>query len=205
MRHRALPGALLALMGLTGPVALSGCHAPQRAGSVVTPPPSPPRSGERPEFLAEDACAGGGHESYTEVDCADARAAARVLARYNGPQASGPRCPAATDFVLHITAVDQGDSEKESSPEGYACMRYLRPPHPGDPGQGGGPLTVTGDCVYTQRDGVVKETACDGSGAHAPEYRVIDEVTTRAACPPSTDLYVQVGGEAPVGCARRLS
>ncbi|MEV8480019.1 hypothetical protein [Streptomyces sp. NPDC051173] len=207
MRHRALPGALLALMGLTGQAALSGCQAPQRAGSVVAPSPTYPASvsSDRPELLAEDACAGGGGQSFTEVDCADRRAAARVLARYNGPQASGPRCPDTTDFVLHIAAVDHGDSEEDSSPEGYACMRNLRPPHPGDPGQGGGPLTVTGDCVYAQRDGVVKETACDGSGAHAPEYRVTDEVTTRDACPPSTDLYVQVGGGTPVGCARRLT
>ncbi|MCC3768731.1 hypothetical protein [Streptomyces sp. UNOC14_S4] len=196
MRRCALRATLVAIMAT-----LSACQEPERAAHT-TPATAP---ANRQDFLARGHCAGrDAAGAYREADCADDHAVARVLARYNGPQATGPRCPEPTDFVLHIAAVEQGDSERSSAPEGYACMRNLRPPHPGDPGQGGGPLTVTGDCVRSERDGVVKETACDGSGAHAPEYRVTDEVPTRDGCPPSTDLYVQVGGENPVGCARRL-
>lgn len=89
-------------------------------------------------------------------------------------------------------------------PRGYACMRNLESPHPGDPGQGGGPLTVVGDCVYGSRDGEVRETACDGSDARKPEFEVGSAVARRGLCPDTTDLYVELGGEKPVGCARKV-
>ncbi|GHF36188.1 hypothetical protein GCM10010218_17120 [Streptomyces mashuensis] len=208
MRHRALPEALFAFTVLYGSWALAGCQAAGRPGAeAVTQqeetraPAGPGRTGV---FLGQGTCAGRGRTAFTEVDCASGQATAAVLARYYGPQSGGPRCPGETDFVLHITAVDAGTSETDSVPEGYACMRNLLPPHPGDPGMGGGPLTVVGDCVYMERHGVVKETACDGSQEHAPEYRVRSEALRRADCPAGTDLYVQVGGGTPVGCARRL-
>ncbi|MEU7137587.1 hypothetical protein [Streptomyces sp. NPDC046261] len=210
MRHRALPEALFALAVLYGSCVLTGCHAPGRTGAEsvaqgegAAMSPSAPGGGAA--FLDRGSCAGRGRPAFGEVDCASEQATATVLARYYGPQAGGPRCPQTTDFVLHITAVNTGTSESESAPEGYACMRNLRPPHPGDPGRGGGPLTVVGDCVYTERHGVVKETACEGTAARSPEFRVEETARTRDDCPPDTDLYVQVGGGAPVGCARRLS
>ncbi|WP_424891888.1 hypothetical protein [Streptomyces sp. XH2] len=209
MRPRAPRAALLALVlaAVCTAGALTGCRAGRQPAAAAGAAASGARAhpGHDPAFLARGECAGRAAGSFTEVSCRSAEAAARVLARYNGPRSGGPRCPDETDFVLHINALDQGTSEESSAPEGYACMRNLQPPHPGDPGMGGGPLTVTGDCLYAQRDGVVKETACDGSGTRAPEYRVTTEVGARRECPPSTDLYVQVGGGAPVGCARRLS
>jgi hypothetical protein len=48
----------------------------------------------------------------------------------------------------------------------------------------------------------VRETACDGKGEKSPEYKVTSAVVDRARCPSSTDLYVQLGGDKPVGCAR---
>ncbi|MEV0476471.1 hypothetical protein AB0I50_42455, partial [Streptomyces prunicolor] len=84
----------------------------------------------------------------------------------------------------------------------HACMRNLEPPHPGDPGGGGGPRTIVGDCVYGSGSGQVRETACDGSGQRKPQYKVVKAVLRRASCPASTALYVQLGGEQPVGCAR---
>ncbi|GGR05729.1 hypothetical protein [Streptomyces netropsis] len=209
MRRGALPKALLVCAVLVGMYTLTACQGAGRAEAGTAVPPTgagPTRSGQGPVFLAAEECASRGRAAAAieEVTCAGPAAAARVLARFNGPLAKGPRCPAATDYVLHITAVD-GVSEEDSAPEGYACMRNLRPPHPGDPGMGGGPLTVVGDCVYTERRGVVKETACDGSPARPPEYLVTRTVRTRADCPPSTALYVQVGGGTPVGCARRLA
>jgi hypothetical protein len=72
----------------------------------------------------------------------------------------------------------------------------------GDPGGGGGPRTIVGDCVYDLGDGKVRETACDGSGRHAPEFEVTKAVDDRSDCPASTALYVRLGGTAPVGCAR---
>ncbi|MGW0552669.1 hypothetical protein ACWDZ6_00350 [Streptomyces sp. NPDC002926] len=156
-------------------------------------------------FLGPGDCGSRGRD-FREVPCTSEKAAARVIARYGGRPSAGPACPVATDFVLHISesrpATDEdGDGEVG---QGYACMRNLEPPHPGDPGGGGGPHTVVGDCVRNASNGQVKETACDGSGTRAPEFKVASAVVHRSQCPPSTALYVQLGGERPVGCARRV-
>jgi hypothetical protein len=140
------------------------------------------------------------------VPCDGERAAARVVARHDGKVGDGPACPATTDFVLHISEQSTVSDEDGDGaiPQGYTCMRKLAPPHPGDPGGGGGPRTIVGDCVYGLADGQVRETACDGEGQHAPEYKVTKAVNTRPKCPVSTALYVQLGGEKPVGCAQRV-
>ncbi|MEE1753716.1 hypothetical protein PUR26_14910 [Streptomyces sp. SP18CS02] len=156
-------------------------------------------------FLGPGDCSTRGRD-FREVSCGSESAWARVLSRFVERPAAGPVCPSTTDFVLHVSenrpAVDEdGDG---SVPQGYACMRNLEPPHPGDPGGGGGPHTVVGDCVYSSRKGEVKETACDGSGEERPEYRVAAAVEDRSRCPAATALYVQLGGASPVGCARRV-
>jgi len=194
---RALPGALLtaalAVTALTGCQLTSGAAKDRPSGAAGSAPPS----GNGSEFLAVGKCSSFGTTNFTEVPCTSERAAARVTARYDGEPSDGPQCPATTDFVLHISA-------DGPVPRGYACMRNLEPPHPGDPGGGGGPRTIVGDCVYTAGRGKVRETACDGKGQHAPEYQVTSAVTRRSQCPPSTALYVELGGSEPVGCARRL-
>ncbi|MFE6158983.1 hypothetical protein ACFQ7F_08710 [Streptomyces sp. NPDC056486] len=169
-------------------------------------PSSSVPSGYGAVFLAVDECSSRGRETFTEVPCTSERAAARVIARYDGKVAEGPSCPARTDFVLHISENrPAGDEDGNGEvPRGYACMRNLESPHPGDPGGGGGPRTVVGDCVYGAGRGEVRETACDGSGAKAPEYRVTVAVSQRALCPAATQLYVSLGGGKPVGCAVRV-
>ncbi|MFI6376598.1 hypothetical protein [Streptomyces sp. NPDC050546] len=207
-------GGLLLLVAV-----LAGCQSPSagvaedgRLGEPVTgtsAPVSP--SATRPSgygavFLAVDECSSFGTTSFTEVPCAGERAAARVVARHDGAVRDGPRCPRTTDFVLHISEQRPASDEDGDGavPRGYACMRNLQPPHPGDPGGGGGPRTNVGDCVYSSGDGQVRETACDGKGERKPEYRVTRAVTGRADCPASTALYVRLGGTRPVGCARPL-
>jgi predicted small secreted protein len=175
------------------------------AGSGVQSTAPPTSTGYGPVFLGPGECASRGRE-FREVPCTSEKAAARVIARYQGRPVSGTACPAATDFVLHISetraaADENGDGEVA---QGYACMRNLEPPHPGDPGGGGGPHTVVGDCVYDAGKGQVKETACDGSGERDPQFEVASAVRGKAQCPSTTALYVQLGGEKPVGCARRV-
>ncbi|MEO3973981.1 hypothetical protein [Streptomyces sp. CAU 1734] len=158
-------------------------------------------------FLGTGDCGSRGRDP-REVPCTSEKAVARVTVRRNA--GTGEDCPAGTDFVLnishrHSSADEDGDGDVR---QGYACMRNLEPPHPGDPGGGGGPHTVVGDCLRGSggKDGrEVRETACDGSGAHRPEYTVTAAVTNRARCPRPVDLHVQLrGSQGKTGCARRL-
>ncbi|WP_371671337.1 hypothetical protein OG985_29185 [Streptomyces sp. NBC_00289] len=154
-------------------------------------------------FLGVGECSSFGTTSFTEVACAGERASARVVARHVGRVGDGPPCPPTTDFVLHISAQRPSpDRGGRKIAQGYACMRGLQPPHPGDPGGGGGPRTIVGDCVRGLGDGKVRETACAGTGGQKPQYEVTKAVRSRADCPASTALYVQLGGADPVGCAR---
>ncbi|MFF7866099.1 hypothetical protein ACFZCT_06500 [Streptomyces qaidamensis] len=221
MRGRSSVGVVCGLLSLLGTL-LTGCQSPSggvaedgRLGDVATgrteqtatAPPVPTRpSGYGAVFLAVGECSSFGTTSFTEVPCAGERAAARVVARHDGTVRDGPRCPATTDFVLHISEQRPASDEDGDGtvPQGYACMRNLQPPHPGDPGGGGGPRTIVGDCVYASGDGQVRETACDGEDEHKPQYKVVRAVTARADCPGPTALYVRLGGKRPVGCARPL-
>ncbi|CAM5414049.1 hypothetical protein SXANM310S_06196 [Streptomyces xanthochromogenes] len=176
-----------------------GCRG---GGPVAESTPSPMSApSSAPTFLGTGGCAAregaASSPAFLEVPCTSERAAARVLVRRAGAAGAAVGCPLATDFVLYL-------SEGAPAVRGYACMRNLEPPHPGDPGAGGGPFTVVGDCVYAAGSDQVRETPCDGSGAHAPQHRVATAVARRALCPPSTTLYVQLTGpQPPVGCARR--
>lgn len=194
-----------AVGALAGVVLLAGCRqAPPDAADGTAAVASPVRpTGYGAVFLDVGECSSFGRTSFTEVSCASERAAARVTARHDGTARDGPLCPPTTDFVLHISeqwpaADEDGDG---TVPRGYACMRHLQPPHPGDPGGGGGPRTVVGDCVYALDGGRVRETACDGNGPGEPEFKVTKAVDARSRCPASTALYVGLGGAAPVGCA----
>jgi hypothetical protein len=196
---------------LTAALVLTGCQILSSGDGAVDRAPTAARtsssslapvSGFGTLFLAVGECSSFGTTSFTEVPCAGERAAARVVARHDGKAGEGPLCPPTTDFVLHI-GEQPAETGTGSIPQGYACMRTLQPPHPGDPGAGGGPRTIVGDCVYGAGRGQVRETACDGSGARKPQYKVTKAVPARANCPPSTALYVQLGGDPdPVGCAR---
>ncbi|MGW4030511.1 hypothetical protein ACWEFL_14515 [Streptomyces sp. NPDC004838] len=183
----------------------TGCRQADESPAATASGITSPTPGNGLVFLGPGDCGSRG-EDFREVPCTSERAVARVLARHGGRPATGPVCPVNTDFVLHIsesrvTSDEDGDGIVG---QGYACMRNLEPPHPGDPGGGGGPHTVTGDCLYDADEGQVKETACDGSGRHTPEFRIASAVAKRSQCPPSTDLYVRLRGPQPVGCARRV-
>ena len=211
MRDRFSTGVVCVLLALLAAL-LTGCTQSAAGGESdggpsTTAPVSPSAtraSGFGAVFLAVDECSSFGKARFTEVPCTSERAAARVVARHDGTPASGPPCPATTDFVLHISEQSQiSDEDGDGAvPQGYACMRNLEPPHPGDPGGGGGPRTIVGDCVYGSGSGQVRETACDGMGARKPQYKVVKAVAERARCPLATALYVQLGGPRPVGCAR---
>lgn len=209
MRGGRAAGAAAASVVLAAVAVLSGCQRPGASGTgepagATTVARASADEGYGAVFLGVDECSSFGTTSFTEVSCAGERASARVVARHDGKPSAGPPCPPTTDFVLHIsesasTYDEDGDGQVA---RGYACMRKLQPPHPGDPGGGGGPRTIVGDCVYDSGEGEVRETACDGNGRNAPEYKVTRAVTARSECPAATTLYVELGGREPVGCAR---
>ncbi|NEB79039.1 hypothetical protein G3I40_28040, partial [Streptomyces sp. SID14478] len=160
-------------------LALVGCQSSSGSGEsskdTTSANPSRSPSGYGAVFLAVGECSSRGRTSFVEVPCRSESAVARVLARFEGGTADGPACPARSDFVLHISenrpvAGRTADRSAGSATQGYACMRNLEEPHPGDPGGGGGPRTVVGDCVYSAGEGRVRETACDGSGERGPQY-----------------------------------
>ncbi|MFD9486001.1 hypothetical protein ACFWBX_18825 [Streptomyces sp. NPDC059991] len=186
---RAVSAALWA-----GTLLLTGCQ--RTPAAPAAPPASAPIPSYGATFLGPGDCAARG-QAFREVPCTSERAVAQVSVRSEGARTAGAAgCPLNTDFVLYIG----GDGAS-----GYACMRNLEAPHPGDPGMGGGPFTVVGDCVYHAGADQVKETPCDGSGANPPEFKVTSAVPRRPDCPASTALYVELpGGGDGVGCARRL-
>ncbi|MDT9689145.1 hypothetical protein Q5762_12495 [Streptomyces sp. P9(2023)] len=218
MRARTVLTAALLLAAVTGCQQTPDDARPPRPVTYTSPPHD-----HGAVFLGPGDCSTRG-AVFREVPCTGEKAVARVTTRYDGLTSGGPTCPATTDFVLHVSeSVPTADEDGDGSvPRGYACMRNLEPPHPGDPGQGGGPHTIVGDCVSASGEGEgagagegqdagkgagegrVKETACDGSGERPPAFRVTSAVTSRDRCPPSTALFVALGGERPVGCARRL-
>lgn len=211
MHKRCGVGVVCALLtvvvALTGCQSSSGSSGSSSSGDRLGQEPSPSRtSGYGAEFLGVDECSSFGTTRFTEVPCTSEKAAARVIARHDGKVGEGPQCPATTDFVLHISEQKPASDEDGDGavPQGYACMRNLEVPHPGDPGGGGGPRTIVGDCVYSTGQGEVRETACDGKAKKKPQFKVVSAVKSRAKCPGSTALYVQLGGTRPVGCARTL-
>ncbi|MFB8772922.1 hypothetical protein VSS16_09280 [Streptomyces broussonetiae] len=187
-------------------VAVTACQV--GGGPPRARPSAVLHSGYGRVFLGVDECSSFRAPGFTEVSCASERAAARVVARHDGAVRDGPPCPARTDFVLHISERRPASDEDGDGhvPRGYACMRSLQPPHPGDPGAGGGPRTIVGDCLYGVGGGRVRETACEGGGEGGPraEYQVTAAVGSRDRCPAPTSLYVRLDGVRPVGCARPL-
>ncbi|MFI6062131.1 hypothetical protein [Streptomyces sp. NPDC051286] len=176
---------------------LTGCG---KAKDYAEPgPDTSPSSGPSPsatpsygvEYLALHECAApesGRKGIYREVACGDSQAVAKVAGRFHDGHADpfeATSCPEKSDFAIDVSA---GLAALEGTPpsgEGYACMRNLRPPHPGDPGGGGGPGIQVGDCVHTdpKADNAVHEVACTEKGKDRATHRVRKILLDIAAVP----------------------
>ncbi|MEY9968659.1 hypothetical protein ABIA33_006743 [Streptacidiphilus sp. MAP12-16] len=221
-----LPGRSAALTApgaspSAGPTSGSRGTAGRTPGTSPSTPTrrSPLRHATPPEttagtstFFPVGACAG--HRPgtadgvYQQVPCTDSGALAIVVKRM-AVGASAVSCPSGTDFVLDLSTVHKtsGSAHQDRRPAGIACLRNLRPPHPGDPGGGGGIDIVVGDCMYGSGSGVVQETACDGSGAHPPVYLIVALVARDRDCPPGTAVFITVhnpGFPVQIACALAL-
>src|SRR5690606_13217788 len=109
--------------------------------------------------------------------------------RHDGTVRDGPRCPGTTDFVLHISEQRPAADEAGAGPlpQGYACLANLKPPHPADPGAGGGPPTTVAACVYALATARVRATRAAGAG-RAPSSATASTTwaTARSARPAAT-------------------
>lgn len=110
---------------------------------------------------------------------------------------SGPFCPAGTDVVADAA---QGplSGGRIDGPASVWCLRNLAPPHPGDPGMGGGEL-VADDCFTVEEPGgggaeegaAVTEVPCTG-GDVAPQYRLRTTATRTEDCPAKGSTPVEL-------------
>lgn len=154
-----------------------------------------------PDALVRNGCAApltdDPETDYVGVRCDDPDATLLVLDVVSPVEPPGrPGCPFGTDQMLPIFSpplleaspeVDEEEEAEVEEPEitGILCARNLYPPHPGDPGAGGG-LLVAGDCAALIHDIEVVETPCDGSGDHPAELKVLAIVTNSDDCPDGT-------------------
>ncbi len=106
--------------------------------------------------------------SFTEVPCTSEQAAARVVARFDGRvtrRARRARRPPTSCCTSASSGPPPTRTATGRSRRATPVCAISRPPHPGDPGGGGGPRTIVGDCVYSAgrgrgaRDGVRRERA----------------------------------------------
>ncbi|GAA4709456.1 hypothetical protein [Phytohabitans rumicis] len=156
--------------------------------------------------LEESDCVSDQGGSWHEVSCTAPEAQARVTkvsqAQGNQRFTVRPDCPPGTDLALSQPGTAGGTSTL-----GYFCARNLKPPHPGDPGEGGGIIEV-GDCVHAEGESI-DEVPCDGSGAK-PQYKILQ--ITRAPCQKDrTDASFSLGSTGVAGipeggfaCAKKL-
>ncbi|MFI6875445.1 hypothetical protein ACIBL6_18590 [Streptomyces sp. NPDC050400] len=141
-----------------------------------------------------------------EVPCDAASAVGRILKHVpeGMDEQAEDKCPGNTDEVfgyvikpgLEKTAASRG-TKGVTVKEGYSCARFLKGPHPHDPGQGGPGLRV-GDCLADAPGyGGYEETECEDPGSDAlgtwsePEYIITKLTTVSGDCPRSTDKKFQ--------------
>ncbi|MEE1768042.1 hypothetical protein PUR34_07540 [Streptomyces sp. JV185] len=173
-RHpAAAAAAVAALVLVTGCGKAGDGHPPDATGTSATASASPslnPLYGE--EYLAESECAApvpGKPGIYREAPCDSAEAMAKVAYRMDVGSAapfSATSCAENADFVIDVPVSLAALENTQASGGGYACMRNLKPPHPGDMGGGGGPRIEIGDCVHSmpKKGNSVWEVACRTKG-----------------------------------------
>ncbi|MGW0944872.1 hypothetical protein ACWD4O_20310 [Streptomyces sp. NPDC002623] len=103
--------------------------------------------------------------------------------------------PNATDDVLGIIGepgweiAGSRDYVKYASGVGYACVRTLKAPHPGEPGGGSMDIDV-GECLEASDTGEkYEEVPCEGAET-APDGKIVDTTDAHGKCPRPDDTVV---------------
>ncbi|GAA3442203.1 hypothetical protein [Planomonospora venezuelensis] len=114
----------------------------------------------------QGACVGRNGSVFRLVPCGEADG--RVISVVGGRPAD---CPGETDEIVRIRVASETGEQFSPSlrTDRTACVRNLRQPHPGDPGEGGGVLRP-GDCLAL-RGG---ERPCSASGWYGRVLALVD-------------------------------
>ena len=191
-RHQHLLGACFGALALGMVMAtVLGIWLNSPGGPVVIPDP---------DLLVRSGCAvpltDDEPTDYVGVRCDDPAATLFILDVVRPVEPPGrPSCPFGTDFLIELYSppisevteepAEDGEEPEEPVVDRILCARALYPPHPGDPGAGGGQV-VAGDCVAVTDDETVTETPCDGSGDHPAEMKILAVVNHPDKCPDGT-------------------
>lgn len=235
IRTAALLGVLMSAAGCSdGDDGASGSSAPPTVSTATgtgigteTPssspsPPQSPYSDNDTVLMAKGDC----YEPVTdaapgltaETACDDPDAIGKVIkrAKEKTTQDTYIECPDATDDVLGIsdTSGPELAGLREYVPyatgTGYACVRNLKAPHPGDPGGGGMKIRV-GDCLWTSGPtDQYRELPCEGDTL--PDLKIVGHPDWDDNCPRPDDIQLTqksfpyiTGLGGPTYCARRLT
>ncbi|MGC0333985.1 hypothetical protein RKD23_006975 [Streptomyces sp. SAI-170] len=166
--RRAAVAVLLAGAVVTGCGQAEGYRSDGAAPTSASP--SPGEELDVDDCVAKDDAPGSAGD-YEEVPCTDHRAEATVLAVFQDTAPADPRdCPERTDDTVDVPW-DAGSRTVAQ----LVCVRNRTAPHPGDPGQGGGPHLVVGDCLRVGKEGWVSEVVCrGGSPADRATHQVVE-------------------------------
>lgn len=196
------------------------------APAPAVSPPLGNTSFARGSCVADDPLASEDTAFLAEVSCTDPGAFAKVVEREAFGVTKASNCPKEAENADRLIQLSRLGTGKDAGKPQYApvCLRNLTAPHPGDPGRGGGPNIIKGDCLVEKKSFRLPlngpgsgtstvETACDGTGADAPDYRVIAMGTTTIVrggknipCPPATQVEFRAEDEMFIGavyCAVR--
>lgn len=131
---------------------------------------------------------GGSNGAYETVTCDSSAATGKIIETIRDPLRllGAPPCPEETDATYSL-----GSPSFQT-----ACVRNLRPPHPGDPGGGEGVVRI-GDCLGSPTLSLnFREKPCADDGWYGKVVALVGEVT---ACPAASTLeaYEIPGADAP--------
>ena len=182
------------LAGLTGvaSVVLAACSQTSPPGAEAIDQYSDVGDCLRPDT--------GRSQGFLQADCDDPEATVEIIEMVGAlGLESPPLCPPGTDLLVNGEQGPLVDGDIAAVPETW-CLRNLEPPHPGDPGQGGGEL-VPGDCFAIAENGEITEVPCTGGSAR-PEHRLLANERTAEACPAETADPIELNAIPPrVLCA----
>ncbi|MGW2046450.1 hypothetical protein ACWCPF_14865 [Streptomyces sp. NPDC001858] len=173
---------------------------PEVSSSSPSPSRSPYYDSNDNVLMAKGDCYGPPTEDQegnaVELPCDDPEAIGKVLKRVTERIGANSYadCPDSSDDVLGITGeapweiAGSRDYVKYAGGVGYACVRNLKAPHPGEPG-GGGMEVEIGDCLEAS-DTAEKYQEVPCKGEVVPDVKVVDMTDLDGKCPRADDDVV---------------